>query len=63
MDHALFEQVLRVNLFSVFTAMQAAAKQMVAQGRGGKIINVSSIDAAPSMVGLDRASRSTACGI
>jgi 2-dehydro-3-deoxy-D-gluconate 5-dehydrogenase len=53
MDPELFERVLRVNLFSVFAAMQAAAKQMIAQGRGGKIINVSSIDALhPSMVGL-----------
>jgi 2-deoxy-D-gluconate 3-dehydrogenase len=53
MDPELFEHVLRVNLFSVFAAMQAAAKQMIAQGRGGKIINVSSIDALhPSMVGL-----------
>ena len=53
MDPELFEHVLRVNLFSVFSAMQAAAKQMIAQGRGGKIINVSSIDALhPSMVGL-----------
>ena len=53
MDAELFEHVLRVNLFGVFTAMQAAAKQMIAQGRGGKIINVSSIDALhPSMVGL-----------
>jgi 2-dehydro-3-deoxy-D-gluconate 5-dehydrogenase len=53
MDPELFEHVLRVNLFSVFSAMQAAAKQMIAQGHGGKIINVSSIDALhPSMVGL-----------
>jgi len=53
MDPELFEHVLRVNLFSVFAAMQAAAKQMIAQGRGGKIINVSSIDALhPSMIGL-----------
>ena len=53
MDPELFEHVLRVNLFSVFSAMQAAARQMIAQGRGGRIINVSSIDALhPSMVGL-----------
>jgi 2-dehydro-3-deoxy-D-gluconate 5-dehydrogenase len=53
MDAELFEHVLRVNLVGVFTAMQTAAKQMIAQGRGGKIINVSSIDALhPSMVGL-----------
>ena len=52
-DAELFEHVLRVNLFGVFSATQAAARQMIAQGRGGKIINVSSIDALhPSMVGL-----------
>jgi 2-deoxy-D-gluconate 3-dehydrogenase len=33
--------------------MQAAARQMIGQGRGGKIINVTSIDALhPSMIGL-----------
>jgi len=53
MDPELFERVLQVNLLSVFNAMQAAAKQMIAQGRGGKIINISSIDALhPSMIGL-----------
>jgi 2-deoxy-D-gluconate 3-dehydrogenase len=53
MDPGLFERVLQVNLLSVFNATQAAARQMIAQGRGGKIINVSSIDALhPSMVGL-----------
>ena len=52
-DAELFEHVLRVNLLGVFSAMQAAARQMIAQARGGKIINVSSIDALhPSMVGL-----------
>jgi 2-deoxy-D-gluconate 3-dehydrogenase len=52
-DADLFEHVLRVNLISVFTSMQVAARQMIAQGHGGKIINVSSIDALhPSMVGL-----------
>ncbi len=53
MDPELFERVMRVNLFGVFHAMQVAATQMIAQGRGGKIVNVSSIDALhPSMVGL-----------
>ena len=48
-----FEKVLNVNLLGAFSAAQAAAKQMVAQGRGGKIINITSIDALhPSMVGL-----------
>lgn len=52
-DAELFEHVLQVNLVAVFIAMQAAARQMIAQGRGGRIINVSSIDALhPSMTGL-----------
>ena len=64
MDGELFERVMRVNLFSVFWAMQAAARQMISQGRGGRIINVSSIDALhPSMVGLATTTPpSTACG-
>ncbi len=53
MDISLFERVLRVNLLGVFLCMKAAAEQMIAQGRGGKIINVTSVDAVhPSMVGL-----------
>jgi 2-deoxy-D-gluconate 3-dehydrogenase len=52
-DLAMFERVLRVNLTGAFLAMQAAARQMVAQGRGGRIVNVTSIDALhPSMTGL-----------
>jgi 2-deoxy-D-gluconate 3-dehydrogenase len=52
-EPALFERVLRVNLMGTFLAMQAAARQMIAQGRGGKIINITSIDAVhPSMAGL-----------
>jgi 2-dehydro-3-deoxy-D-gluconate 5-dehydrogenase len=51
MDAGLFEHAVRVNLIGPFLAMQAAARQMIAQGHGGKIINVSSIDALhPSMV-------------
>jgi len=53
MEAELFEHVLAVNLIGVFNAMQAAARQMILQGHGGKIINVSSIDALhPSMTGL-----------
>ena len=48
-----FEHVLSVNLKGVFLCAKAAAAQMMLQGRGGKIINVTSIDALhPSMVGL-----------
>lgn len=48
-----FEKVLAINLEGAFLCAKAAAKQMVAQGRGGKIINITSIDALhPSSVGL-----------
>ena len=40
-----FDRVLRVNLKGVFLTGQAAARQMVAQGSGGTIINMSSINA------------------
>lgn len=40
-----FDRVLNVNLKSGFLLSQAAAKQMIAQGRGGAIVNMSSINA------------------
>lgn len=40
-----FDRVVRVNLKGYFLTGQAAARQMVAQGRGGTIINMSSIQA------------------
>jgi len=53
MDLAAFERVLGVNLVGAFLAIKAAARQMIAQGRGGKMIIITSIDALhPSMVGL-----------
>lgn len=48
-----FEKVLAVNLKGVFLCTKYAALQMIQQGRGGKIINITSIDALhPSSVGL-----------
>jgi len=38
-----FDKVLNVNLRVVFFATQYAAKQMIAQGSGGRIINISSV--------------------
>ena len=38
-----FDKVLNVNLRGVFFATQFAAKQMIAQGHGGRIINISSV--------------------
>jgi NAD(P)-dependent dehydrogenase (short-subunit alcohol dehydrogenase family) len=52
-DAEIFRHVLDVNLTGLFMCTQAAAAQMVLQGRGGRIVNVTSIDALhPSMIGL-----------
>ncbi len=45
LEEADFDRVLRVNLKGFFLVGQAAARQMVKQGRGGAIINMSSIQA------------------
>jgi 2-deoxy-D-gluconate 3-dehydrogenase len=53
MAPADFERILAVNLKSVFLFTRSAAKIMIDRGRGGKIINITSIDALhPSSVGL-----------
>lgn len=53
MGTELFDKVLKVNLMGLAYASKAAAARMIEQGRGGKIINIASIDAFhPSMVGL-----------
>jgi NAD(P)-dependent dehydrogenase (short-subunit alcohol dehydrogenase family) len=44
-DEADFDRVIAVNLKGVFLTGQAAARQMVAQGGGGVIINMSSVNA------------------
>ncbi|HEX9115140.1 MAG TPA: SDR family NAD(P)-dependent oxidoreductase, partial [Anaerolineae bacterium] len=38
-----YERVLAVNLKSAFFGTQAAARQMIKQGNGGRIINISSV--------------------
>lgn len=40
----IFDQTMRVNLKGAFFGTQAAARQMIAQGGGGVIINMSSIN-------------------
>jgi glucose 1-dehydrogenase len=40
---AQYDKVLDVNLKSAFFGTQAAAKQMIAQGGGGRIINITSV--------------------
>ncbi len=53
MDPAVFDKVYAVNLKGLAFLSKAAALQMIKQGRGGRIINIASIDSLhPSMVGL-----------
>jgi 2-deoxy-D-gluconate 3-dehydrogenase len=53
MEVSKFDQVVGVNLRSVFLFTKAVTEVMIKQGRGGKIINITSVDALhPSMVGL-----------
>ena len=48
-----FDNVLATNLKSVFLFTKFAGNKMIEQGRGGKIINITSVDAIhPSAVGL-----------
>src|SRR6059058_929549 len=42
-DEANFDQIVRINTWGVIVCTQEAAKQMIAQGSGGKIINTGSI--------------------
>jgi meso-butanediol dehydrogenase/(S,S)-butanediol dehydrogenase/diacetyl reductase len=44
-DEANFEEIVRVNTWGVIVCTQEAARQMIAQGAGGKIVNTGSIAA------------------
>jgi 2-deoxy-D-gluconate 3-dehydrogenase len=49
----LFDRVIAVNLRGLYLCTKYGAEVMIEQGRGGKIINITSIDAIhPSMVGM-----------
>lgn len=49
----IFDKVIGVNLRGVYLMTQEVVEKMRAQGRGGRIVNVTSIDALhPSMAGL-----------
>lgn len=53
MTLAEFEKVLAVNLKGVFLCTKYVSEEMIRAGKGGKIINITSIDALhPSSVGL-----------
>lgn len=49
----VFDKVIATNLRGVFLTIKYISEQMIKQGKGGKIINITSIDALhPSMIGL-----------
>ncbi|MGE5626082.1 MAG: SDR family NAD(P)-dependent oxidoreductase, partial [Bacillota bacterium] len=53
LSQAEFDRIIAVNLKGAFLCTQAVAAQMIKQGKGGKIINITSVDAIhPSNVGL-----------
>lgn len=53
MTVADFDKVIAINLKGVFLCTKHVSAQMIKQGKGGKIINITSIDALhPSSVGL-----------
>lgn len=53
MNASDFEKVLSINLKGVFLTTKYVSEEMKKTGKGGKIINVTSIDALhPSMIGL-----------
>jgi 2-deoxy-D-gluconate 3-dehydrogenase len=53
LDLETFHRVIDVNLTGLFLCTKAVSARMIAQGKGGRIINITSIDALhPSMVGL-----------
>jgi 2-dehydro-3-deoxy-D-gluconate 5-dehydrogenase len=53
MTEADFMRVIDVNLRGVFLCTRLAAERMIEQGRGGRIVNITSIDALhPSAAGL-----------
>jgi 2-deoxy-D-gluconate 3-dehydrogenase len=53
LDLDTFRHVLDVNLIGLFLCTKAVSERMIEQGKGGRIVNISSIDALhPSMVGL-----------
>lgn len=48
-DKAAWDETIAVNLTGVFLCGQAAARQMVEQGNGGRIVNISSLTAFASV--------------
>ena len=53
LDLETFRHVIDVNLTGLYLCTRAVSQRMIARGHGGRIVNITSIDALhPSMVGL-----------
>lgn len=73
MDPEVYYRTVDINLNGAFFAIQAAARQMVKQGKGGSIIGISSISAlvggagqthyTPTKAGILSLIQSTACAL
>jgi glucose 1-dehydrogenase len=51
-DTATWERIIRSNLYGAFFCMRLAARQMIAQGEGGRMITITSVhEEAPSVNG------------
>lgn len=51
LEREVFEETLAVNVTAPFLATQAAARHMIAAGRGGRIVNIGSVHARVSAPG------------
>jgi len=51
-DPEVFNQMLQTNIASVFHVGQTVAKQMISRGKGGKIINIASVQSALARPGI-----------
>lgn len=53
LEESYFDKIMSINLKGTIFMTKTVATQMIAQGKGGKIVNITSIDALhPSSVGL-----------
>ena len=52
LDAAVFDRVLKVNVYGVFYAIKHCARQMIEQGRGGSLIAIASLNARQAAEGL-----------
>ena len=60
---ALFEQTVRVNLMGTWYGCQAVAKRMLADGKGGSIINIASVAGLNGTAGLGPAYQATKAAV